>query len=330
MVFKNLIIKCLQKMEITNEIKDRVIEELFVEIRARKVSQAEFARIIAMRHGIKFDKSVLPQIKNVRNRNYSVIKDSSWLILARYYRVMEDYSWDTVETKAYISVQAHLEKCQEYGLWQVLCDRAGIGKSYAAKEYERDHRNVFYIDCSEYPGKCDFVKHLAGMFGLEKTGGIDKLWRDVTNELFLLEKPLLILDEFGDCAEAVISLMKGLYNRSDIFGNQMTLGCYFIGADNLKKRLEDGRRISKRSYAEFWSRFNGRITGLNYQRKEDLFRQELRKEIEAIVDANLPEELKYSREEVITKSLATNGVRAIRNEIVIQKMLAQKKGIVKA
>lgn len=315
-------------MEITNEIKDKVVNHLFAELSKRKMSQAEFSRMLVLRHGIKFDRSALSQIKNRDNRNYSVIKDSSWLALARYYRVLEDHSWETVPTKAYISVQAHLEKCQEFGTWQVLCDRAGIGKSYAAKEYEQTHINVFYVDCSDYPGKSDFVKYIAGLFGLEKTGGIDKLWRDVTNELLLLDKPLLILDEFGDCAEAVITLMKGLYNKSNM-GDQMTLGCYFIGADNLKKRLEDGRRTSKRSYAEFWSRFNDRITGLNYDKKPGVFQQELRKEIEAIVDANLPEELADKREEVIQRSLATNGVRAIKNEIAIQRMMWQKRQAIK-
>lgn len=311
-------------MEITTKIKDKVVNCLFIEQNQRNMSQAEFARVIALRHGIKFDKSVLSQIKFLDSRNYSVIKDSSWLTLARYYRVMGDSAWETVSTKAYISVQAHLEKCQRFGIWQVLCDRAGIGKSYAAVEYERTHLNVLYIDCSEYSGKCDFVKHLAGLFGLEKTGGIDRLWRDVVNELLLLDEPLLILDEFGDCAEGVITLMKGLYNKANM-GDRMALGCYFIGADNLEKRLKEGRRMRKCSYAEFWSRFNDRITGLNYDKRQNLFEQELRKEIEAIVDANLPEELADKRDNIIEKSLATHGVRAIRNEIAIQKMVAKNK-----
>lgn len=310
-------------MEITNSVKDKVADRLFLELKQRGVSQAEFARIIALRHGIKFDKSVLPQIKHDKGRNYSVIKDASWLVLARHYGCLDDNEWETVKTKAFITVRTHLEKCQEYGVWQVLCDRAGIGKSYAAREYAREHANVIYVDCSEYSCKSDFVKYIAGQFGLGNAGGIDRLWRDVTDELMLLYKPLLILDEFGDCAEAVITLMKGLYNKANM-GNQMALGCYFIGADNLQKRLEEGRRTSKRSYAEFWSRFNGRITGLNYNAKTDLFKGELRKEIEAIVDANLPEELAENRETVIEKSFVTGGVRAIRNEIVIQKMLQEK------
>lgn len=41
-------------MEITNRIKDKVTDCLFFELKERRVSQAEFARIIALRHGIKF------------------------------------------------------------------------------------------------------------------------------------------------------------------------------------------------------------------------------------------------------------------------------------
>lgn len=313
-------------MEITNEIKDKVTEKLFSEMRTRGVSQAEFARIIAVRHGIRFNKAVLPQLKDKARRNYAVIKDSSWLVLARYYRCMGEDVWETVDTKAFLTVRAHLGKCQEYGIWQVLCDRAGIGKSYAAREYERSHPNVIYVDCSEYPGKGDFVRHIAGMFGLVKTGSLDRLWREATDELLLMEKPLLILDEFGDCAEGVISLMKGLYNKANT-GTAMSLGCYFIGADNLQKRLEEGRRTKKRSYAEFWSRFNGRITGLNYERRQGLFEQELRHEVEAIVDANLPEELQEHRESIVSKCVATGGVRAIRNEIAIRRMIRRKKTI---
>ena len=311
-------------MELTNEIKDKVASILFYEMRRMGVSQAEFARRVALRHGIKFDKSVMSQIKMPFGRNYSVIKESSWLILARHYQCLESERWATVDTKAFVSIQMHLKKCQDYGIWQVLCDRAGIGKSYAAREYERDHDNVIYIDCSEYCSKSDFVRHLGGHFGLAKTGSIDKLWRDVTNELLLTCRPLLILDEFGDCAEAVISLMKGLYNKSNA-GNEMGLGCYFIGADNLKKRLEEGRRMSRRSYAEFWSRFNDRITRLNYDNRKSVFEEELRREIESIVDANLPEELADVRDSIVEKCLLTNGVRAIRNEIAIHKMLLQKR-----
>lgn len=315
-------------MELTNGIKDRVIERLLAEFEQKaacapdkkKYSQAEFARMIAVRHEIKFDKAVLPQIKKVEGRNYSAINEISWLILARHYNVLNQSAWNTARTKAYIKIQAQLGACQKYGIWQVLCDRAGIGKSYAAVEYARAGKNVFYVDCSEFPSKGDFISCLAGQFGLEKTGSYNKLWREVTNELLLLDSPLLILDEFGDCADAVVTLMKGLYNKANA-GDRIMLGCYFMGADNLQKNLIDGRRTKKPSYAEFWSRFNEKVTNLGYEKTPGGYREELRGEIEKIANANLPEAMKEGVDKVVEETLRTGAVRATQKEIAKLKML---------
>lgn len=307
-------------MELSKVIKDRVVNALFEEQKKRGLSQADFAKMIVVRHDIKFDKAVLPQIKKIEARNYQAIKETSWLILARYYNVLSDKCWRTVKTKAYVTIQTHLEMCKNYGIWQLLCDRAGIGKSYAAEEFAREHKNVIYVDCSEYGGKSDFIMHIARQFGLEKTGSYNKLWREVTDELLLMDNPLLILDEFGDCQDIIITLIKGLYNKANM-GDHMALGCYFIGADNLRKKLVDGRRTKKPSYAEFWSRFNERVTSLNYDNKPQIFAEELEKDVEAIVDANISEELMDKRDSIIEKSVKTGGVRSIQKEIAIQKML---------
>ena len=309
-------------MEITTEVKDRVIECLYNERERRGVTWTKFASIVSERNAVRFNKSAFSQInKPKRLRNYRVVKDSTWLTLARYYNILEARSWNTAKTKAYITVQAHLEKCREYGIWQMLCDRAGIGKSYAAREFAQKNKNVFYIDCSEYNTKTDFIVFLAQQFGLDATSrNISRLWRETINELLVLDKPLLILDEFGDCSDKVITLMKSLYNRANM-GDYMALGCYFIGADNLEQKLIDGRMRKKPSYAEFWSRVNKRVTRQNYGATVDDFMKELKNSTEAIVDANLTEELKDKRNTIIEKSLVTGGVRSIQNEIAIMKML---------
>lgn len=318
-------------MELTNSIKDKVVERLLAEFEQKaacapdkkKYSQAEFARMIALRHGIKFDKAVLPQIKKEQGRNYNAINEVSWLVLARHYNVLSTSAWNTARTKAYITVQAQLGACQRYGIWQVLCDRAGIGKSYAAVSYARANKNVFYVDCSEFPGKGDFITCLAGQFGLEKTGSYNQLWREVTNELLLLDCPLLILDEFGDCADAVVTLMKGLYNKANA-GDRIMLGCYFIGADNLQKNLIDGKRMRKPSYAEFWSRFNEKVTNLGYDKTPAGYREELRGEIEKIAVANLPE-IEEGVDKVVEETLKTGAVRATQKEIAKLRMLGTDK-----
>lgn len=310
-------------MEITKEIKDRVIKALNSEHDKRGISWAEFAKVIRLRHNIKFDKTVFPQINRPGNRcNYAAVKDTTWMVLAKYYNVItgEEEQWHTAETYTYVTVHTHLELCKEYGVWQVLCDRAGIGKSYAAQEFARDNKNVFYIDCSQCPTQTDFISRMASHFGIERKGSFIQQWNEATDELILMDKPLLILDEFGDCRDGIITLMKSLYNKANM-GSHMALGCYFIGADNLKEKLISGRTCKKQSYAEFWSRFNGRITNLGYSSSESNFIEELKKDTEAIVDANLTDKLKNERESIINKSLRTKGVRSIQGEFSIKRKI---------
>lgn len=158
---------------------------------------------------------------------------------------------------------------------------------------------------------------LARQLGVERTGTYSQLWRDVTDELLLMDKPLLVLDEFGDVPDSVITLLKSLYNKADA-GDYMALGLYMIGADNLRKRMTDGRKKKKPSYAEFWSRYDNHVTDLNFDKKRDVYLGELREEIAMIVDANLPAELQAEREAIIEKTLETGGSRAIRKNINLQ------------
>jgi hypothetical protein len=303
-------------MEITNQIKERVANALVTEQSNLGKGSNEYAAFISKMLGITFDKSAYSQIK--KPAGYRAIKDITWLKLAKHFNCLSTSEWQTAKTNTYIAVQTALDLCKNEGLWQVLCDIAGIGKSHAAFEYAQQHKaTVIYVDCSDCMTKNEFIVELARQFGLERTSTYNRLWRDVTDELLLLEKPLLILDEFGDVAEGVITLLKGLYNKADM-GDRMALGAYFIGADNLKKRLCDGRKGNRQSYAEFWSRFNNQITSLNFDRRPDGFKKELTSEIEKILDSNLPAEIADKRDTIIEKALSTGGVRSIRKEIALQ------------
>ncbi|MDR0828869.1 MAG: ATP-binding protein [Prevotellaceae bacterium] len=306
-------------MQITNEIKQRVVDALTAEQAKIGKGSNEYATYIENMLQIPFNKSAYSQIK--QPKGYAAIKDATWLKLAKYFNCLVLSDWQTAKTNTYISVQTALELCRENGLWQVLCDIAGIGKSYAANEYAQANKgSVIYVDCSDCQSKSEFILELARQLGIEHTSTYNRLWRDVTDELLLIEKPLLILDEFGDVAESVITLLKGLYNKADM-GDKMALGVYFIGADNLKKRLTDGRKKGKQSYAEFWSRFDNKITTLNFNARPDAFRLELRNEIEKIVDINLPAELADKREIIIEKCLMAGGVRSVRKEIALQRKI---------
>jgi hypothetical protein len=310
-------------MVISNQTKERIVAAMLADMQSRGKSQNEYAHYISIMLDIPFDKTAMSMIKNADKRN--AIRDRSWLKLGNHFNILHTSQWNTAQTNAWISVQAGLDLCRENGIWQMLCDKAGIGKSYAAMEYAVKHKgNVFYIDCSDCQSKTDFILELARQLGLEHNSTYTRLWRNVTDELLLMDKPLLILDEFGDVAQSVITLMKGLYNKANQ-GDYIAVGCYFIGADNLHQRMMNGRKYNKQSYAEFWSRFDNQINSLNFDARPENFRAQLQREIEAIVQCNLPDSLADVRATIIEKCLRTGGVRSIRKEIALQVKIKELK-----
>jgi len=309
-------------MKITPELKQEVVTALERDMIQRgSKSQAEYSRYIKHLLNIPFDTSAFSTIKKVDGR--SAIKDTSWLKLAYHFGLMRN-DWQTAQTATFNTIQVAMELCQENGIWQVLCDRNGIGKSYAARAYAEAHKDsVIYIDCSQHTTLVSFIAAVGRQVGVPMKRTYSEQWELITDTLILMEKPLLVLDELGDVDDRVITLLKGLYNKADN-GGTMELGFYGMGADNLQQRLENGRLYKKRSYAEFWSRFDNQTTALNFKNDPQSYLLELREELEAIIDANLPKEILEQRTFIIKKCLQTMGVRSVKKEIALQLKIYNK------
>lgn len=306
-------------MLITPQLKADIVEALLSDMNARGyTSQNKYAQYVRSVLDIPFDKAAFSQIKKEDGRN--ALKDASWLILAKHFNLMGDQSWQIAETHTFRTMQTYLESSKKHGLFRVLCDHASYGKTFATRYFvENNKGSVFYVDCSEYPTKNQFIEDLASQLGLSKTGTYDKLWREITDKLLLMEKPLLILDEFGDVQDSVITLLKSLYNKADR-GNYIGIGVFHIGADNLRKKLYQSRRKHKPSYAEYWSRFGEDILTLNFENPQNLkqAQQILESDANKILDANLPPELGEYRAAIFNKAVSLHDLRIIREQINVK------------
>lgn len=310
-------------MEVTALMKEKVVTALFQDMKDRGYdSQNKYAKYIKCLLDIPFDKAALSQIKKEEKRN--VIKDTTWLTLANYFNLLGDGTWQTAPTHAYETMTAYLDMCKNHGVWRTVCDHASLGKTYSSEQYAKHNKgSVFYIKCSDHETKPEFIKALAMQFGIERRSSLRQMWIDATNELLLRHRPLLILDEFGDTHDQIITLMKSLYNKADR-GDHLSLGVMHIGADNLMKRMDDGLRLRKPSYAEYFSRTGSEFLTLNYQSKklsiiENQARMNmiLNSDIEKITDLNLPESLLSHRDEIVTQAFEKRNLRIIRDKIGI-------------
>lgn len=206
----------------------------------------------------KFAKSIdllSADLTNIKDRkfiaNSSLIGEPKWVKLARIVRFdkRKVNEWKTANTDVFQYVWDQLETCMEESITAILCDDAGIGKTYAAEMFAKKNKYAFHIDCCANPGKAAFVRSIAQAVGVGRYGKLNDLIDDSVFALSQMEQPILILDEAGDLEHNAILILKRLYNA--LKGN---CGFYLIGADGMKKKIKSGIMNEKLGFVEVFSR----------------------------------------------------------------------------
>ncbi len=228
------------------------------------------------------------QLSRVRKGEEQVLSEANWISIARKLGVelRENESWKTARTPAFEFIYTQIEMCQENSLSVLLCDVADIGKTYTAKVYAREHKNVAYIDCSQVKSKQRLIRKIAQEFGLGATGRYVDIYEDLVYYIKTLENPMIILDEAGDLDYAAFLELKALWNATE-----HCVGWYMMGADGLRAKIERNLGIKKVGYTELFSRFGSRYQKITPEGKESLesFRLE---QVAAIGKANGYENVK--------------------------------------
>ena len=182
-----------------------------------------------------------------------VISAQKWEHLAYTFGISESRPWKAAHTQVYEYVTQQLCACQRNSLCAILVDRAGIGKTFAAKIYKRTNRNVVYIDCSQCKTRRKLLRAIARQLGIDVIKTYDELYDAVVYALnTAFEKPLVILDEMGDLKRDTILEVKALWNAT-----QYRCAWFAIGADGLRTRIDSAIKNGIVGFVELFSRFGG-------------------------------------------------------------------------
>lgn len=262
---------------ITDAHKQAVIKRLAEQRPLFAGSDAAFARSLGINSA---------QYSRIKNGDTDgVLAESSWLTLSRKFNVQlnGDAEWKTASTDVYEFVTGQLEACQSQSIAGLLCDIAGIGKTYAAKVYSSTHKNAVYVDCSQTKTKQRLMKYIAKQFGVGGTGSYSDIYEDLVYYLRTLENPIIILDEVGDLQYQAFLEIKALWNATE-----HCCGWYMMGADGLKRKIERAIENSKVGFAEIFDRY-----GKKYQRASPQAGEELqtfiRRQAALIIKVNAPQ-----------------------------------------
>lgn len=207
------------------------------------------------------------QYSRIRRGDWEkVLGEDKWITIARHLGVGlgTQAAWKTANTPVYQFITRQLEMCQAQSLSALLCDMSDIGKTYTALSYQKTHKNVVYVDCSQVKSKQKMIRKIAKSFGVGSTGRYDDVYEDLVFYLKTLPTPLIILDEAGDLHYEAFLEIKALWNATD-----RVCGFYMMGADGLREKIRRAIDNKKVGYAELFSRFGRKYINVVPMEKEE-------------------------------------------------------------
>lgn len=207
-------------------------------------------------------------ISSIMNGKYENISDEMFRNIASQVGCRsKDTGWQIVETSAYQEIRYALDDAQRWRNVTWVVGEAGCGKTTTARLYTEEHKEVFYILCSEDMKKGDFVREIAHKVGIRTDGhNIREIWGLILDDIIQMEAPLLIFDEADKLTEPVFHYFISLYNKLEDKS-----GIIFMSTDYIKKRIERGLRYRKPGYKEFFSRMGRKYFELEETSATDVY-----------------------------------------------------------
>jgi Cdc6-like AAA superfamily ATPase len=201
-------------------------------------------------------------VSTILNGKYENVSDEMFRNIASQIGTGNATGWRIVETGAYQEIRFAMEDAQRWRNVTWIVGDAGCGKTTTAQQYAREHREVFYVLCSEDMSKAEFIREIARNVGLRSEGyTLRELWDLIIGELIQMESPLMIFDEADKLTDTVFHYFISFYNRLED-----KCGTIFLSTDYIKRRMDLGLRHNKKGYNEIHSRIGRKffeLVGVN-------------------------------------------------------------------
>ena len=205
-------------------------------------------------------------VSNILNGRYENISDEMFRNVASQVGGVSATGWQIVETGAYQEITAVLSDAQRWRNVTWVTGEAGCGKSTTARVYLHEHKEVFYILCSEDMKKGDFVREIARTVGIRTEGyNIREVWGLILDDIIQMDAPLLVFDEADKLTEPVFHYFISLYNKLED-----RVGIILCATDYLEKRIKKGVRTNRKGYKEIYSRVGRKFIPIQVVNSEDV------------------------------------------------------------
>jgi len=243
---------------VTSEFKKQVINRL-------KEMRNRYATLNAFASSLKIDKRHVAQLLQGEGVK---MNDLKWVDLAHKIglEIHHDTDWKTAETPTLTYITGQMRACQEYKFNAIFSDKSGIGKTHSALYYQRNNKDVIYVDCSRCKSRAAFLRQIAKKMGL-KNGVMARSEMFDEIELYTTTTSrnlLVILDEVGDLEPSAWLDVKALLNAT-----KDKMGWYLMGASGLQKKINGNIERERVGDEEIFSRLGAKFQSVMPQGKED-------------------------------------------------------------
>ncbi|NLF83639.1 MAG: ATP-binding protein [Candidatus Gastranaerophilales bacterium] len=207
------------------DYKNEVAEAL---IKARdnfSGSDAVFAR----QYGVS--SSIFSRIKKGEREN--ILSDVQWLSIGSRMDVsINKRKWNIARTTVLKRIEEEVVFCKTYSKSMIFCDEAEIGKTVASKHLSLSLKNCFRVDGSQCKTTSLFIKELAKVIGVDITGTMTEIDRNIKTYLRAIERPIVLIDDAGYLEIKTFMKIIEYWNSTENIA-----GWYLLGDDTLKAKL---------------------------------------------------------------------------------------------
>lgn len=205
-------------------------------------------------------------VSQILNSKYENISDDMFTRIAAQIGFSFE-RWALHDSKTFQDITFAFADAQTYKNVHWVVGDAGCGKTTAAIEYRRTHKNVFYILCSEDMHRSDFVREIAKQVGAPTDStNLRDILENAISMIAFLNRPLLIFDEGDKLTDSVFTYFISIYNRLE--GHA---GIAFLSTDFIKRRIESGLRYNKKGYKEIHSRIGRKFYEVSATNMNDIY-----------------------------------------------------------
>lgn len=199
----------------------------------------------------------LSTISLISNHNWELLSDRLWHHVARQVGFYCG-EWQAADTSAHLLLRILFADAQHYAMTYGIAMSHGLGKTFTALHYTRQHENVVYVAGTGAHNRRSFLQALLAAAGKSPEAATTGMLQQLLGTIKEMNQPVLVIDDAHKLKDRVLLLVVLLANS--LAGNA---GVIIMGDDSLRMRIIDGVRLKKAGYSDIYKIIGRRFISLS-------------------------------------------------------------------